>query len=141
MDKDHLPLLEDQNPLRRSEIFAGSRSATLDLTEAIKSLSNVSGREADVHWHEHRYRNGLEITVTFVEFFSNDLIEKFKSQSLRFVNLNDDFALRMAIPQIGQSFLCFCKSKYLVDHGLDFFIFHELTDLIKLIAIRADKKK
>ena len=48
MDKDHLPLLEDQNPVRRSEIFAGSRSATLALTEAIKSLSNVSGREADV---------------------------------------------------------------------------------------------
>ncbi|MGX0014944.1 hypothetical protein ACUXI4_004618, partial [Pantoea piersonii] len=32
----------------RSEIFAGSRSETLALTEAIKSLSNVSGREADV---------------------------------------------------------------------------------------------
>ncbi|MGM7917608.1 hypothetical protein, partial [Yersinia enterocolitica] len=40
---------EDQNPLRRSEIFAGSRSATLALTEAIKSLSNVSGREGDIY--------------------------------------------------------------------------------------------
>ncbi|WP_213792177.1 hypothetical protein, partial [Klebsiella aerogenes] len=44
----HLPLLEDQNPVRRSEILAGTGSATLALTEAIKSLSNVSGREADV---------------------------------------------------------------------------------------------
>ena len=34
----------------RSEIFAGSRSETLALTEAIKSLSNVSGREAEVHY-------------------------------------------------------------------------------------------
>jgi hypothetical protein len=48
MDTDNLPLLEDQNPVRRSKIFAGSRSATLALTEAIKSLSNVSGREADM---------------------------------------------------------------------------------------------
>lgn len=48
MDKDHLPLLEGQNLLWRSEIFAGSRSETLALTEAIKSLSNVSGREADI---------------------------------------------------------------------------------------------
>ena len=48
MDKDHLPLQEDQNPVRRSEIFAGSGSAKVALTEAIKSLSNVSGREADV---------------------------------------------------------------------------------------------
>ncbi|EIW9109612.1 hypothetical protein A8C28_27205 [Klebsiella pneumoniae] len=48
MDKDHLSLLEDQNPVRRSEIFAGSGSAKVALTEAIKSLSNVSGREADV---------------------------------------------------------------------------------------------
>ena len=48
MDKDHLPLLEDQNPVRRSEIFAGTGSAKVALTEAIKSLSNVSGREADV---------------------------------------------------------------------------------------------
>lgn len=48
MDKDHLPLLEDQNPVRRSEILAGTGSATLALTEAIKSLSNVSGREADI---------------------------------------------------------------------------------------------
>jgi hypothetical protein len=47
MDKDHLPLLEDQNPVRRSEIFAGTGSAKVALTEAIKSLSNVSGREAD----------------------------------------------------------------------------------------------
>ncbi|WP_410742393.1 hypothetical protein, partial [Citrobacter freundii] len=31
-----------------SKIFAGSRSAPLALTEAIKSLSNVSGREADI---------------------------------------------------------------------------------------------
>ncbi|MDM6727474.1 MULTISPECIES: hypothetical protein, partial [Klebsiella] len=44
----HLPLLEDQNPVRRSEIFAGTGSAKVALTEAIKSLSNVSGREADV---------------------------------------------------------------------------------------------
>ncbi|MBW1215870.1 MULTISPECIES: hypothetical protein [Pantoea] len=35
----------------RSEIFAGSRSATLALTEAIKSLSNVLGREADIGLH------------------------------------------------------------------------------------------
>ena len=48
MDKDHLPLQEDQNPVRRSEIFAGSGSAKVALTEAIKSWSNVSGREADV---------------------------------------------------------------------------------------------
>lgn len=48
MDKDNLPLLEDQNPVRRSEIFAGTRSAALALTEAIKSLSKVSGREAEV---------------------------------------------------------------------------------------------
>ncbi|CNE00368.1 Uncharacterised protein [Yersinia pseudotuberculosis] len=48
MDKDNLPLLEDQNPVRRSKIFAGSRSETLALTEVIKSLSNVSGREADI---------------------------------------------------------------------------------------------
>lgn len=47
MDKDHLPLLEDQNPVRRSEIFAGTGSAKVAFTEAIKSLSNVSGREAD----------------------------------------------------------------------------------------------
>ncbi|MEV9152749.1 hypothetical protein AB0129_25225, partial [Klebsiella pneumoniae] len=45
---DHLPLLEDQNPVRRSEILAGTGSATLALTEAIKSLSNVSGRDADI---------------------------------------------------------------------------------------------
>ena len=43
-----IPQLEDQNPLRRSEVFAGTRSATLTLTEAIKILSNVSGSEADV---------------------------------------------------------------------------------------------
>lgn len=49
MDKDHLPLLEDQNPVGWSKVFAGSRSATLAFTEAIKSLSNVSGREAEVH--------------------------------------------------------------------------------------------
>ena len=48
MDKDHLPLLEDQNPVRRSEILAGTGSAEVALTEAIKSLSNVSGREADI---------------------------------------------------------------------------------------------
>ncbi|HBT4805297.1 TPA: hypothetical protein MB363_004934 [Klebsiella quasipneumoniae subsp. similipneumoniae] len=48
MDTNHLPLLEDQNPLRRSEILAGTGSAKVALTEAIKSLSNVSGREADV---------------------------------------------------------------------------------------------
>src|SRR5476649_1190347 len=48
MDKDNLPLLEDQNPVRRSKIFAGSRGATLALTEVIKSLPNVSGREAEV---------------------------------------------------------------------------------------------
>ena len=47
MDKDNLPLLEDQNPVRRSEILAGTGSAKVALTEAIKSLSNVSGREAD----------------------------------------------------------------------------------------------
>ncbi|MEN7462981.1 hypothetical protein, partial [Pantoea dispersa] len=44
----HLPLLEDQNPVRRSEILAGTGSAKVALTEAIKSLSNVSGREADI---------------------------------------------------------------------------------------------
>ena len=48
MDKDHLPLLEDQNPVRRSEIFAGTGSAKITLTGAVKSLSNVSGREADI---------------------------------------------------------------------------------------------
>lgn len=48
MDKDHLPLLEDQNLVRRSEILAGTGSAKVALTEAIKSLSHVSGREADV---------------------------------------------------------------------------------------------
>ncbi|EGY1962364.1 hypothetical protein PP677_003819 [Salmonella enterica] len=48
MDKDHLPLLEDQNPVRRSEIFAGTGSAKVALTEAIKSLSNVSGRDIAV---------------------------------------------------------------------------------------------
>ncbi|WP_374221738.1 hypothetical protein [Klebsiella quasivariicola] len=62
MDKDHLPLLEDQNPLRRSEIFAGSRSATLALTEAIKSLSNVSGREAEVGICHNRRDVGLTLT-------------------------------------------------------------------------------
>ncbi|WP_210408684.1 hypothetical protein, partial [Klebsiella pneumoniae] len=45
-----LPLLEDQNPVRRSEILAGTGSATLALTEAIKSLSNVSGREAGIDY-------------------------------------------------------------------------------------------
>ncbi|ELP0881975.1 TPA: hypothetical protein L9L17_005381 [Klebsiella pneumoniae] len=49
MDKDHLPLQEDQNPVRLSEIFAGTGSAKVALTEAIKSLSNVSGCEADVN--------------------------------------------------------------------------------------------
>ncbi|MEN7463343.1 hypothetical protein, partial [Pantoea dispersa] len=44
----HLPLLEDQNPVRRSEILAGTGSAKVALTEAIKSLSNVSGREAGI---------------------------------------------------------------------------------------------
>ena len=34
--------------IRRSEILAGTGSAKVALTEAIKSLSNVSGREADV---------------------------------------------------------------------------------------------
>jgi len=48
MDKDHLPLLEDQNPVRRSEIFAGTGRAKIALTDAVKNLSNVSGREADV---------------------------------------------------------------------------------------------
>lgn len=48
MDKDHLSLLEDQNTLRQSEVFADTRSAKVVLTEAIKSLSNISGREADV---------------------------------------------------------------------------------------------
>lgn len=43
MDKDHLPLLEDQNPLRRSEIFAGTRSETLALTEAIKACQMSQG--------------------------------------------------------------------------------------------------
>ncbi|WP_218672273.1 hypothetical protein, partial [Salmonella enterica] len=36
------------NPVRRSEIFAGTGSAKVALTEAIKSLSNVSGREAGI---------------------------------------------------------------------------------------------
>lgn len=48
MDKDRLSLLEDQNPVRRSEISVGTGMSTLVLTEALKSLSNVSGREADV---------------------------------------------------------------------------------------------
>jgi hypothetical protein len=47
MDRDHLPLLEDQNPLRRSEIFTGTRSAKIALVDVVKSLSNVSGREAE----------------------------------------------------------------------------------------------
>ncbi len=47
----HLPLLEGQNPLRRSEIFAGIRRAKFALTEAINSLSNTSGREAGVIIH------------------------------------------------------------------------------------------
>jgi hypothetical protein len=60
MDKDHLPLLEDQNPVRRSEIFAGTGSAKVALTEAIKSLSNVSGREADtVH--------NIELIIGYVD--------------------------------------------------------------------------
>ncbi|WP_230319586.1 hypothetical protein, partial [Salmonella enterica] len=50
----HLPLLEDQNPVRRSEIFAGTGSAKVALTEAIKSLSNVSGREADADHSVYR---------------------------------------------------------------------------------------
>jgi len=65
MDKDHLPLLEDQTPLRRSEIFAGSRSATLALTEAIKSLSNVSGREADIAYTLLNY-NKKTTTLHFI---------------------------------------------------------------------------
>ena len=48
MDKDHLPLLEDQNPVRRSEILSGTGRVKISLTNAVKSLSNVSGREADV---------------------------------------------------------------------------------------------
>jgi len=48
MDKDHLPLLEDPNPERRCEISAGTGSANVALTEAIKILLNVSGREAEV---------------------------------------------------------------------------------------------
>lgn len=39
---------EYQNPVRRSEILAGTGSAKVAHTEAIKSLSNVSGREADI---------------------------------------------------------------------------------------------
>ncbi|MFO4448328.1 hypothetical protein AAHC63_11830, partial [Klebsiella quasipneumoniae subsp. quasipneumoniae] len=63
-----LPLLEDQNPVRRSEILAGTGSATLALTEAIKSLSNVSGREAEINipskvakfsYPLHRIRKGI----------------------------------------------------------------------------------
>ncbi len=58
MDKDHLPLLEDQKLVRRSEILAGTESAKVALTEAIKSLSNVSEREAGI--------------VFIVEFFSEE---------------------------------------------------------------------
>ncbi|EBI6201061.1 hypothetical protein DX185_17790 [Salmonella enterica] len=38
----YLPLLENQNPVRRSEIFAATGSTKVALTDAIKSLSNVS---------------------------------------------------------------------------------------------------
>ncbi|MCT6795186.1 hypothetical protein KJY74_25505 [Klebsiella pneumoniae subsp. pneumoniae] len=47
MDKDHLLLLEDPNQVARSEITVGTGSATFALTEAIKSFTNVSRREAD----------------------------------------------------------------------------------------------
>ncbi|HBU6366850.1 TPA: hypothetical protein MC503_003337 [Citrobacter freundii] len=71
MDKDNLPLLEDQNPVRRSEILAGTGSAKVALTEAIKSLSNVSGREADVNaLNEYRscsaqYQDVIKEPVSF----------------------------------------------------------------------------
>jgi len=61
MDKDHLPLLEDQNPVRSSEILTGTGSAKVALTEAIKSLSNVSGREADIcAWGKSRRQIGTD---------------------------------------------------------------------------------
>ncbi|ATA20956.1 hypothetical protein AWC35_17315 [Gibbsiella quercinecans] len=48
MDKDHLPLLEGQNMLRRSKILAGTQRDKFALTEVIKNLSSASGREADM---------------------------------------------------------------------------------------------
>ncbi|GAB2942235.1 hypothetical protein GCM10011328_09100 [Hafnia psychrotolerans] len=48
MDPDNLLLLEEQNLLRRSKIFTGSQRTKFALTEAIKNLLNVSGREADL---------------------------------------------------------------------------------------------
>jgi hypothetical protein len=38
MDKDHLPLLEDQNPVRRSEILSGTGRVKISLTNAVKKL-------------------------------------------------------------------------------------------------------
>lgn len=72
MDKDHLPLLEDQNPVRRSEKFAGTRSMKVVLTEDIKSLSNVSGRE---------------VGVTVEKFYTNDGIVH-RRDNLLIVRLN-----------------------------------------------------
>jgi hypothetical protein len=48
MDKDHLPLLEDQNPQQRSEMFTGTGRAKFSLTEVIKKISSASGCEADI---------------------------------------------------------------------------------------------
>jgi len=48
MDPDNLLLLEEQNLLLRNKIFTGSQRTTFALNEAIKSLLNVSGCEAEV---------------------------------------------------------------------------------------------
>jgi len=45
MDKDHLPLLEDQNLYDEATYLLALEVA---LTEAVKSLSNVSGHETDI---------------------------------------------------------------------------------------------
>ncbi|WP_207205544.1 MULTISPECIES: hypothetical protein [Yersiniaceae] len=49
MEKDHLPLLEDQNLLPRGKKLPGGRRTKFALTEDIKRLSDVSGGEADVN--------------------------------------------------------------------------------------------
>ncbi|MGR7483797.1 hypothetical protein [Klebsiella aerogenes] len=69
MDKDHLPLLEDQNPVRRSKIFAGTGSAKVVFTEAIKSLSNVSWLEADGSLTNDQV---IRPARTFSQFLLND---------------------------------------------------------------------
>lgn len=61
MYKEHLLLLEEQNLVRRSEIFAGTGSVKVALTKAIKSLSNVSGREAVVRIFHNSPDAGLTL--------------------------------------------------------------------------------